>query len=353
MLVKKMDKIIGNNQEEKEEQTPAPRRLWTWLNLLLTIGLIIVGIWYLVTHISLSELVNALTTANPWLILLSLGTVIATLLLKAWRWQLMFPAQAPANRYPAFFWSLMLGAYINVLVPFLRLGELARVVALDRLTHIQKVQSLATLLLEKTLEMVMLGLTLGVVLTAVALPDYLHDALSILIISGIALAVLLLLYAVAVNNEPVTRLTDALFTHLPTAVGQRLSRWAAAGLQGLTALSNRRPALQLIGLSLVIAVISVLTPLLLLAAFHLPLGWVEAAFIHIAVTIALVPASTPAKIGIFDGVVAFLLLQFGLQNEAVIAGYTIVYHAIVILPLILLGGVAASRTNASLRQGIL
>lgn len=348
-----MDKIIDNEPQEKEDIKPTPRRLWAWLNILVTVILLAAGVWYLITHISLSELGLALRSANLWFILLSLGSVLVTLLLKAWRWQLMFPNKAATHTFPTFYWALLLGAYINVLVPFLRLGELARIVALDRLTHIQKAQSLATLLLEKTLDMIMLGLTLGIVLTAVALPDYLHDTFSTLIISLIAFSILLLLYAVAVNNERVMPALNALFNRLPVTVGRRFSRWAAAGLQGLSALQDKQLALQLVGLSLVIAIISVLTPLLLLSAFHIPLGWVEAAFIHIAVSIALVPASTPGKIGIFDGVVAFLLLQFGLQNEAVIAGYTIVYHVIVILPLILLGSVAASRTNASLRQDLL
>jgi uncharacterized membrane protein YbhN (UPF0104 family) len=83
------------------------------------------------------------------------------------------------------------------------------------------------------------------------------------------------------------------------------------------------------------------------------LGWVAAAIINVAIMVALVPPTTPGKIGIFDGVVAFLLLQFGVKNEAVIASYTIVYHLIVILPLIILGSIAVSRTRTNIRRGLL
>ncbi|MEM7330879.1 MAG: hypothetical protein AAF490_02220, partial [Chloroflexota bacterium] len=62
-------------------------------------------------------------------------------------------------------------------------------------------------------------------------------------------------------------------------------------------------------------------------------------------SIALVPPSTPAKIGVFDGVVAFLLVQFGLQNEAIIIGYTLIFHLIIYLPQIIFGVFASWQTN--------
>lgn len=332
---------------------PSPtQRRWTWLNLGLTAVLLIIGIWYLVSHVSLAEMGRALSAADPLLILASLGTVILTLLLKTWRWGLMYP-QTPPPAFLSLFWSLMLGAYINVLLPFLRLGELARVVALDRLEQMSKAQSLATLVLEKMLDILMLGVTVAVLLTAVTLPDTLNQTHTTLIISLGSLLLLLLLTLIATRTETVIRVMQAIFCRLPAALGQRLTRWTISGLAGLAALRNRRLAFLLLGSSVVIAITSVLTPLLLLWAFHIPLGWVAAAIINVAIMVALVPPTTPGKIGIFDGVVAFLLLQFGVKNEAVIASYTIVYHLIVILPLIILGSLAASRTHTNIRRGVL
>lgn len=344
---------------EKSDLLPEPHepatppglysRAKPWLNIGFTAVLLIAGIWYLVSRVSLAEMGQALRAASLPLILLSLGTAVLTLLLKAWRWQLMFPPDEmrPPASFPAFFWALLLGAYINVLVPFLRLGELARIVALDGFTGISKAQSLATLVLEKSLELIMLGLTMAVLLTAVALPAYLSGSGATLALSLAGLAILIILYLIAGHAAIIIRLFEALFSRLPASIGRRLGRWTIAGLAGLVSLRRRRLAMGIVGLSAAIAVVAVLTPLLLLAAFHLPFGWVEAIILHTAITIALVPPTTPGKIGIFDGVVAFLLFQFGLRDEAVIASVTIVYHLVLILPLIALGTLAASRSDTA------
>lgn len=327
------------------------QRLWAWFTVLLTILLLAAGVWYLVSRVSLAEMAQALAGANPWLIMAAVAATILTLLLKAWRWQLMFPPLNQAPPLPPFFWAMLIGAYLNILIPFLRLGELTRLVVLDRQTGIKKAQALATLVLEKTLELLMLGVMVLAVLTAVTLPPSLNQTTTTLTASAAALFMLLLLYLTAAHTELVIRVMVAIFSRLPTVLGQRLSRWTVSGLAGLAALRSRRLSLLLIGISILIALCSVATPLLLLWAFGLPFGWVEAAIINIAIMVALVPPSTPGKIGIFDGVVAFLLLQFGYNNEAVIISYTVVYHLVLVLPLIVLGSYASIRTKTPLRSG--
>lgn len=342
------------NQPDLLQNEPAKQstsqRLWAWFSILLTILLLLAGVWYLVSKVSLAEMARALAAANPWLIAAALAVMSLTLLLKAWRWQLMFPPRHQTPPLSPFFWATLLGAYINMLVPFLRLGELARIVTIDRLAGIKKARALATLVLEKTLDLLMVGLMVLAVITAVTLPSALNQTTAALTAGAAALFILLVLYLIAAQTDLVIRVMQALFNRFPEAIGQRLSNWTVSGLAGLAALRSRRLALSLILISMLIAFLSVATPFLLFRAFHLPFGWVEAAIINIAIMIALAPPTTPGKIGIFDGVVAFLLLQFGYKNEAVIASYTIVYHLVVVLPLILLGSYASIRTKTPLRQ---
>ncbi|MCP4357235.1 MAG: flippase-like domain-containing protein [Chloroflexi bacterium] len=344
-----------SNLSSDKHELPPPTRppmgsIWAWLNIALTILLLAAGILYLVGRVSLAALWQALVAANLFYILLSLLTILSILLLKTWRWQLMFPPRQQAPPFMPLFWALLLGAYVNILVPFFRLGELARIFALDRLTIMSKTRTLGTLVLEKTLDMMMLGLLLAVVVSAVVIPDFLNETNSTLILGGAALIVLLVLALIALKTEWIIRLMQAVFKYLPPSLAGRLTHWTITGLEGLAALRDRRLALILLGSSAVIALISLLTPLLLFAAFHIPFGWVEAAVINIAITLALVPPTTPGKIGIFDGVAAFLLLRFGLENEATIAGFTIIFHLVAVLPLIILGSIAASRTGWQWRR---
>jgi hypothetical protein len=344
------DQNLLKEQELGQHEGKRPSgNAWTWFNLMLTLFLLAVGTWYLASRTSANEILNALRSANLVQIILSTGTIILVLALKAWRWQLMFVPRQQAPTYPAAFWALLLGAYVNVLLPVFRLGEVARLFALEKLANIRKAQTLATLVLEKTLDLIFLGLTVAVLVTAVIIPTSLNITSTTLLISTLALLLLLLLYLTAVYTEPIVQLMQAIFSRFPAKLNQRLGQWTQSSLIGLGALRDKQLALLLLGSSLIIAILSVVTPWLLFSALQLPLGWVEAAVLHVAVTIALVPPTTPGKIGIFDGVVAFLLWQFGISDEATIISYTLLYHLVVIVPLIILGSLAAARSNWSMR----
>jgi hypothetical protein len=60
------------------------------------------------------------------------------------------------------------------------------------------------------------------------------------------------------------------------------------------------------------------------------------------------PASTPANVGIFEGLVVFTLNQFGLTDNAAILSYAIVYHLVVVTPQLFLGSLSVIRSNREL-----
>lgn len=74
------------------------RRLLPWLNLILTGGLILAGVWFLSTRLDLATIIEALSKASVGYTFLSVVIMLATMLLKAVRWQLMFPSERPPVR---------------------------------------------------------------------------------------------------------------------------------------------------------------------------------------------------------------------------------------------------------------
>ena len=90
-----------------------------WLNLALAVLLILAGLWYLSSRVSLAAVGNALAGASPVWVALAVGVVLATLALKGWRWQLMFPDDSAPVPFRAAFWSTTLGQYVNLIIPFL------------------------------------------------------------------------------------------------------------------------------------------------------------------------------------------------------------------------------------------
>lgn len=330
---------------ENGDGTPGEswRRYLPWLNLGLTVALVVAGLWYLSSRVSLAAVGAGLLEASMGYIALAVAIMVLTIVLKAWRWQLMFATQGPPVRFGASFWATSLGQYVNLVIPFLRLGEVARLYALNQESGTGGGRALGTLVVEKTLELIFFGLTILFVLPFVILPDYMEQPGALVLI--LPLTLLAVLYLLAYQTDRVIRLWRMVISPLPQRLQAWLLRLAVAGLEGLAALRDRRLSLSLLLLSLIIAVLAVALPYVLFPALDLPLTVLDAALIHIVVSIAIAPPSTPAKIGVFNGAAALMLWQFGLTDETAIAGYAILLYLVVVVPQIILGIVAASRSK--------
>lgn len=325
------------------KQTPA-QRLWQWLNLVIAIGLTAVGIWFIGSKVSLADVGEALALAQFQYIALGLFIMLATLWLKNWRWQLLLTTDESGKPpFMPLFWAMMLGQYVNLIIPFIRLGEIARIYTLYQQTEISKARTIGTLVVEKTLDLIFFALTILILLPLVILPDFVGNPSTL--VGTIAFFLLIILYLLAYQTGWTIDVLRWLCSRLPASVGDRLLRISVDGLEGLAALRNPRLSLYLVSSSLLIALLAILLPYAIFPALGLPLGLLEGALMHVVVSIVTTPPSTPAKIGVFNSAVALLLLSLDVENEAAIAGYSIAFHLVVMLPQILLGSLAASRTR--------
>jgi uncharacterized protein (TIRG00374 family) len=343
--VNRVELSAGSNLiTEETTRLPASwRRVWPWLNLGLTFALVVAGLWYLSTRVSLAAIGEALAGASPGYVALAVGVMILTIALKGWRWQIMFPSERTPVSFRAAFWATALGQYVNLIIPFLRLGEVARLYALNREAGVGPARALGTLVVEKTLDLIFFGLTILFILPFVVLPDYVNKpGPALLILPSILFAILLVL---AYRTRWVIAVWEWIVKPLPERLRSWLLRVAVAGLEGLAALRDSRLSLILMLLSLAIAALAVILPYVLFPALDLPLNLIDAALIHVVVSIAIAPPSTPAKIGVFNGAAALMLWQFGLSDETAIMSYAILLYLVVILPQIVLGMIAASRSR--------
>jgi uncharacterized protein (TIRG00374 family) len=341
--------LIVNRQKVKETGSQL-QKAWPFLKIVVTISLLGLGIWYILDGIGLSAISEVFSTSKIGFILLSLLVVLTMNLFKAWRWRILFAAESDPPPFPTLFWAIMLGQYVNLVVPFLRLGEVARIYVLRKQSRTPGALTLGTLVVEKVLEMVILALTLLVILPFIALPDYVnHPGIQLGIVAGIMIVGL---YIVAYQTNYILKVCSFFTRRLPMHWAQRLMNYIVQGLESVAALRDNRTLFALMATSIMGGVTAVLTPYVLLLAFDLPLGLARAALIHIVVMIALTPPSTPGKIGVFDGAAALTLVWFGIQSEAAIASFTITYHLAAVLPPVILGMIAASRTNWQWKQKV-
>lgn len=329
-----------------------PQQLLLWLNLALTALLVIAGLWFLSTRIGLASIGDVLLAAHAGYVALALVVMVVTLALKAWRWQLLLQGSGSQVGFEAAFWAGALGQYVNLIVPFLRLGEIARIYSLNREARISAPQTIGTLVVEKVLDLIFFGLTIVLLLPFVTLPPEVADPGVLVVL--VPLTALVVLYVLAFQTQRVTRLLNRVAAPLPDRQGSWLTRVGVAGLEGLAALRNRRLSVILLVQSLIIAGLSVLLPYLLFPALDLSLTVVNAAVVHVVVSVVAAPPSTPVKIGVFNGAAAFVLWQLGVRDEALIASYAILFYVVVIVPQLILGLIAAVRSrwswNATLRS---
>ncbi len=331
----------------EREPTASPsrwRKLWPWLNGGITAVLLIGGIWYLSRTIDFADIGQALLAADGRFILLALLIFVLNGSVKAWRWRvLLAPDEENRVPYTAVFWAIWLGQFVNNIVPFLRLGEVSRAYVIDQQTGLGKMRAFSTMVVEKSLELVMLGLLLLVLLPILALPEEMQGtSQTFFLIAG---SVIVGLSVVAYKTSWVVKQLHRLFHIFPQLIEQHLNKLLIGGLEGLASLQSRSALGRLLGSSVLLVILSLLTPFLLFHAFNIPLGLAEAAVVDSALSLTTSAPSTPGQLGIYEGTVVLVLHQFGQTNPAITVSFAVAYHLVVLLPKIILGGLAASQTN--------
>ncbi len=334
---------MSNQSDSTTKATGKWQQYWPWINVAIAILLILAGIWVLQATIGLANIGDALRLADGRFIFLAFAVMVTTVSAKAWRWGLLLTPTEQKLPYPALFWATMLGQYVNMILPLFRLGEIARAYAINYQTGISKVRSLGTMVVEKTLDLIMLTLTLTIILPLVVLPDIFRQ--NWYLIGLLGTAVLIGLYLLAAQTEFVTRVFIGMTRWLPQRLRDKLVPIIQSGLEGVAALRSRRTSALLIASSVGITFLSVLTPYVLFHAFAIPLGLADAALVDSALSLTAAPPSTPGQIGIFEGTVTLVVTQLSETSAAVLVSYAIVYHLVVLVPKIIFGSIASLRTN--------
>lgn len=331
-----------------QEQAPSvatliPRRPLPRWRLLFGLLLGGVGLWLVTREVTPAGIAQALRQAQPLYIVFALLNILLTTLAKSWRWQLLFyPNQAQSPLNPTF-WALTLGQMLNTILP-VRVGDLARVYALDYQTKIGKARALGTLVVEKMLELVVLTITLFLLLPFVAIPQFAGDSrLALVAVSG---GVFFALYLLAYQSGRVGQLLNWAGKRLPGWLSGRVIPLLLTGLNGLSALRKRRITALLIALSVGIGFLHLITPLLLFAAFNIPFGLREAAVLHLVLAVGSAPPATPpVNVGLFEFLVVYTLSYLGLTTHDLTLTYAVVFHLVILLPQVMLGSLAIVRLN--------
>jgi hypothetical protein len=309
----------------------------TIIVLLVAIVLVALFLW----NVDVAGVLRSIIRAHPGWLLVSLGTMLLNLFIRAWRWQYLLE---PVGHVPfgSAFRATSVGFAARSVLPAAA-GEMVRAYFLSRCERVSATGAFATVILERLLDMVTVLLLLGVYVLffdhelAGANPTALAAVKWAGVIAGAgAVAALVALFVLAGDPARFSRTLHKLETVLPSRLAGLLARFAEKFAIGLGAI--RRPSRLAVALawSLPLWLVIAAGIWAVAVAFELPISFFGSfllvAFLTIGVTVP-----TPGAIGGFHeafrlGATAF----FGAPNDAAV-GSAIVLHLLSFGPALLLG----------------
>ena len=304
----------------------------------------------------LSEMYRAIRDAHyiyllPALIVFSGGYAVRTL-----RWQFLLNPVKPV-RLRRLFPLLMIGFMANNIFPS-RAGEVVRAYVTGRKEGISKSATFATIVIERIFDGLILVLFFALVLLVAPLPTHLtaekegmvHDITRAATVTGIALtSALLFLIAVIVWRERSMTVFSRVIARLPGPSRDFADHVLRSVMTGLESLRRAKETFFIFLTSVLSWALEAASYHFVLRAFDLHLAASVPILLLSVVNLATMVPSTPGYFGPFEFFGAGTLKFFGVDPETALAS-VIVIHALVYLPITLVGALCVGREGLSWRE---
>ena len=300
-----------------------------------------------------SELWAQLRHANYLWLLPAIGITVLILVLKGWRWQLLFLPEYHLPFEPVFS-ALCAGYLVSNVLPA-RLGELARLVLLVGEESVSVARTFSTIVIERVLDVLTLLLLFAAILPFlnVQLPA------EVLRAAQIGIFLVLLVAALVVLLSPLKSMLLR-WAHVVLGMTRFLDRpgvYAALEnlIDGFAALRSRL-GLLLVGQSLVAWFGVVLMAWSSARAVNLQLPLTALVLCVVVTSLGMLLPSTPGYLGVFEYLTTVALLPFGVPKD-VAFGFALVWHIVNYVTMSAMGvaalwihGTSFSRVMESLRR---
>lgn len=284
---------------------------------------------------------------NPWWIVPGILIYFVGIWLRAIRWRLlMLPfAAVPDSRLAS---VILIGFTVNNVLP-LRLGELVRTFALRRSHGVPIPATLATILIERVLDMVALCalMTLVFVVERDRMSGWI-EVVSYFCVAVTAGGIVGLLVLLIIPRRLLDRLL-AFGTALATRVHRKLGEVVSSCVDGVRALEDKRLLLGVTSLSVAcwLAELGIYVFMMLSVGFDSGIWSLTAGMV--VANLATVLPSSPGYVGTFDLLLQHLLTDTFDVDAATAGAYTLLTHAVLLVPVVVVGLVLLSREDLSWR----
>lgn len=323
----------------------------------------------------LDKVWDAVLAANYWALIPALALYFAGVWIRAIRWRILLKPLVPSITLNKTFEVVAIGYMANNILPA-RIGELVRAYVLSRKEGVRKTTTLATILVERIFDgLIMVGFAATVILFVILFD---RDMLStegaghnfgrlinqldwlIAIMAVAFLLALLVFIAIASSRRRVQRTVDIVLRFLPGKLHDRAERLATAFIDGLASLRSASSLAAVFGLSIMAWMFE--------AGMYYVLGtWgfslrsaegggpllpfyaymMATAFINLS---TLIPQG-PGYVGVFDAVAKIVLVgAFGVPDAQATSYVLVLHYPALLLPITLLGFFYMGRESLSWKE---
>lgn len=322
-----------------------------WLGVFISI----VFLYFALRGLHLSDVWQQMTRANYIWLLPGILAYFAGVWARAWRWHYLLKPVKPIPT-TTMFPIVAIGYMGNNIYPA-RAGEVLRAVILKRRATVSISASLATILVERIFD--------GVVMLAfifVNLPELAKLSGDAGVIGGVSIQDIALFGTFAFGGALLVFLLVAMFPQITARIGlmiiqkilpQRFHSRAIGlitkFLDGLASLRSPANVLMVFVTSVVIWLFETLKYWLVMHAFPFEVSFFALMLMNGVVNLATTIPSAPGYVGTFDAPGIAVLVAYGVPH-AVAAGYTLVLHVALWVPITLLGAYYLAREGIQWRD---
>lgn len=330
------------------------------------IGVSIILLAYFLFTVEIGRMLDALTGANYWYIFPAVAMYFISVYFRSMRWSVMLRHLKPVSTR-RLFPVVVVGYMANNILP-MRLGEIVRSYYLSEREGVNTASALVTVFVERIFDALALLFFIALITPFVPVAGLVEDfgeqrglppgllmlGLTLPFIGAFCVLVLLSAYP-----DQTRSLTLRLVGRLPERLTSILDRLLTRALDGIAPLRNPRTLATLFGLSIPIWLTEVAVFWLMgysfgIEAYHdgpIPMA------VNMVLTTAItniggsIPAA-PGGLGLFEIIAREILVLGPLAtvDRSVAGGYVVALHAVILLPVIVLGQIILWSSHLSLRR---
>jgi len=324
-----------------DDKIPCMKKWQFWLGVLISV----LFIWLSVRGLKLNEFWGAVKQANYWWLIPGIGVYFVGVWVRAWRWHYLLK---PIKEIPTknIFPITTIGYMGNNIYPA-RAGEVLRAAILKRKEGVSVSASLATIIVERIFD--------GVVMLSfifVNLPEltkltgssgFVGNIQQVAVIgTGVFLGALVIFLLAAMFPQITLKIGLWFIRFLPERFHAQITNLFKRFLDGLASLRSPLNVLMVFFTSVIIWLLETGKYWFVMHAFNFNVSFFALMLMNGIVNLATTIPSAPGYIGTFDAPGIAVLTAYGV-NQATAAGYTLTLHVALWLPITMLGAYYLTR----------